>query len=212
MTKKQAIRGFIYTAGMMITALGINVLLRGKLGAGAWDTTIFNFSQLARITLGTASFITYVVILTFVMLYNKKIKYVAILIPIIGISVANDFWDIIVFANYYPSMLWLRFIFFVGGAIILTLGLSLMIVTNYPAMVFDELTLSFMRLLKINSFFKARIIIELIAILLAIIFGLLAAIGFGAVSYGSIFLAFLVGPMIELELYYLKRMFRPILT
>ena len=212
MTKKQGIRGFIYLSGMMITALGINVLLRGELGAGAWDTTIYNFSQLATITLGTASFIVYISILTFVILYNKKLKYVAILIPIIGISLANDFWDIIVFATFYPSMLWLRFLFFVGGAIILTMGLSLMIVTKYPAMVFDELTLSFMRLFKIDSFFKSRIIIELIAIVLAIGFGFMASIGFGAVSYGSLFLAFMVGPMIEVQLHLLKRLFKPILV
>jgi len=87
-----------------------------------------------------------------------------------------------------------------------------MIVTKYPAMVFDELTLSFMRLLRINSFFKARIIIELIAIILAIIFGFMASIGFGAVSYGSLFLAFMVGPMIELQLHMLKRLLKPILA
>jgi len=205
-TPQQLIRGFIYFLGIIITGLGINVLLRSALGAGAWDTVIYNLRSFANtvfqgnITLGTVSFFIYVLVLVFVMAYNKKLKFLIVFIPIFGISLAIDFWDLIVFGSYYPIEIWLRMIFYVLGALTLTLGLALMIVTRYPAMVFDELTLSMMKLLKINSFFKTRIIIELFAIFIAIIFGYLSNIGFGAVNFGSIILALIIGPMIEVQL------------
>ncbi len=64
-----------------------------------------------------------------------------------------------------------------------------------------------MKLLKIKSFFKTRILIELFAIVLATIFGFLAGIGFGAVSYGSLVLAVIIGPMIAFQIKITKRFF-----
>ncbi|MFH0766651.1 MAG: hypothetical protein ABII85_00020 [Bacillota bacterium] len=195
----------IYLAGMITTALGINIILRSSLGAGAWDTVTNNLSILAHISLGTASASVNIIILAFIMVYNKKIKFLFVLVPIIGIALAIDFWDIIVFDTFYPSHVLLKLLYFVGGTGILTLGLASMISTKYPAMVFDELTLSLMRLLKIPSFFKTRILIELFAIVLASIFGFLANVGFGAVNFGSLMLAIIIGPLIALHLKWLSK-------
>ena len=198
------LRVIIYISGILVTALGINVLLRSELGAGAWDTVTNNFSALTNITLGTASAIINITVLLIVLIYNKKIKYLAIIVPIFGIALAIDFWDIIVFGDLDISLLWLKFVFFILGAFILTLGLSLMIVTRFPAMVYDELTLSLMRLFKVKKFFNMRIAIELFAIMLATIFGFLAGIGFGAVNLGSFLLAVALGPIITIHLKWLN--------
>jgi len=205
-SKSHIIRAFIYFLGIIITGLGINVLLRSQLGAGAWDTVIYNlrsfFTNVLNInaTLGTVSFIIYVIILLIVIIYNKKLKYLFVFIPIFGISLAIDFWDLIVFGSYYPSEIWLRLIFYVLGIFILTLGLASIIFTKYPAMVFDELTILLMKVLKSKSFFKTRIIIELFAIVMATIFGFLSGISFGAVNFGSFVLALIIGPLIEFQL------------
>lgn len=202
--QKKALRISLYILGIMVTALGINVLLRSELGAGAWDTVTNNFSVLANITLGTASAIINITVLLFVLIYNKRFKYFLILIPIVGIAFAIDFWDIIVFKEFIIIELWLKFVFFIVGAFVLTLGLSLMIISKFPAMVYDELTISMMRMFKVKKFFNMRIAIELFAIALATLFGFLAGIGFGAVNLGSFILAIAIGPIITIHLGWLS--------
>ncbi|MFA7423213.1 MAG: hypothetical protein WCZ00_05700, partial [Acholeplasmataceae bacterium] len=61
--QKKSLRMSIYLLGIMITGLGINVLLRSTLGAGAWDTVTNNFSELVHISLGTASAIINITVL-----------------------------------------------------------------------------------------------------------------------------------------------------
>lgn len=216
-TTHQFIRGLIYLSGIITTGLGVNILLRSALGAGAWDTVLYNMRAFLEVrlnvfvTLGTISFVIYGIVLASVMFYHKKLKFLIVLIPIFGIALAIDFWDIIVFGDYYPSLLWIKIIFFLLGIFTLTLGLSLIIVTKYPAMVFDELTLIINKVLRLNSFFKARILVELFAIILATILGFLSYIGFGSVNIGSLLLAFLIGPMIELHLKYLDKLVKPLM-
>jgi len=195
----------VYLFGIILSALGVNVLLRSALGAGAWDTVTNNLSILASISLGTASALVNVVIMAFVVIYNKNAKFFLVSIPIVGIALAIDFWDIVVFSDFYPNLLWVRGLFYIGGLLVLTLGLAMMIVTKYPAMVFDELTLSLMRLFKSKSFFATRIGIELFAIVLATGFGFWAGIGFGAVNLGSLILALIIGPTIAFQLKWLNK-------
>jgi len=210
-TPKHLIRGIIYLLGILVTGLGVNILLRGALGAGAWDTVVYNlklfFNNILKvnITLGTVSFIIYAIVLAFVIIYNKKLKFLFVLIPIFGISLAIDFWDIVIFGSYYPTIIWIRLVLFILGIFTLTLGLSLIIVTKYPAMVFDELTLIMMKIFKSKSFFKTRIFIELFAIILASVLGFLSQMGFGAVNFGSFLLALIIGPMIEFQLKWLNK-------
>jgi len=204
---KDIVHGIIYFIAILLTGLGINAILRSTLGAGAWDTVTNNLSVLAHITLGMASAIVNILILGFLIIYWKQIKFLFVLVPIFGIALAIDFWDIIIFDQYYPNGLFLQSIFFFGGTLILTFGLAFMINTQYPAMVFDELTLALMKLLKIKSFFKTRILIELFAIFLATLFGFLAGIRFGAVSYGSLVLAIIIGPIIAFQIKITKRFF-----
>ncbi len=199
-----AIKVTAYIAGIVITALGINILLRSRLGAGAWDTVTNNLSVLASISLGMASAIINVTILLFIVIYNRNLKFFLILIPIVGIALSIDFWDIVVFKDFETSLIALRLFMFVFGAITLTLGLALMIATTYKAMVFDELTLSLMRLFRIKQFLTMRLIIELFAIGLATVFGFMAGIGFGAVNLGSFILAVTIGSLITLHLKWIK--------
>lgn len=206
------VKVIIYMAGVLLTALGINILLRSALGAGPWDTVTHNLGVFAGITLGTASLSINVVIMAFIILYNRKLKFLLVILPIIGIALAIDFWDIIVLADYYPGSWWLRSLFYFGGTFILTMGLALMVITRFPAMVFDELTLSLMRLFKIDSFFITRTIIELFAIALATVFGFAAGIGFGAVNVGSFILALILGPILGFQLTWLGRVFHTEIT
>lgn len=211
-TTNHVLRGLVYFLGIILTGLGVNVLLRSSLGAGAWDTVIYNLRAFFKnnlsidVTLGTVSFMIYLVVLSYVMWYYKKLKFLFVFIPMFGIALAIDFWDIIVLGTYLPQDMFIRVLFFVLGVFILTLGLSLIIVTKYPAMVFDELTMILMKVLHIKSFFQSRMYIELFAILLGTLFGFLSNIGFGAVNFGSFLLALIIGPMIQFQMKYLTKL------
>lgn len=218
MTPKQLLRGLLYLSGMLVTGLGVNVLLRSALGAGAWDTVNYNMRSFLnvifniQVTLGTVSFVVYAIVLGIVFGYHKQLKFLLVLVPIFGIALSIDFWDIVVIGNVYPEALWIRLILFGLGIIFLTLGLSLIITTQFPAMVFDELTLIVMKVLKLKSFFTARILIELFAIVLASILGFIGQIGFGSVNFGSFILALIIGPMIEMHLKYLTPLIKKIIA
>jgi uncharacterized membrane protein YczE len=208
MKKHHILKITIYISGILTIAFGINTLLTSKLGAGAWDTVANNFSILVNITLGTASAIVNVFVLLFVFSFRRKLKYLSILIPIFALAIAIDFWNLIIFKDILLTSFWIQLLFFLSGTVIITLGLALMVISTYPAMVYEELTLLLMKLLSVKQFFNMRIMIELFAIALAIVFGFLAGIGFGAVNLGSFILAIVIGPIISFHLHWLSKVFK----
>ena len=196
-----------YSVGVLITALGVITIIRSDLGAGAWDTVTYNLSALLNSTLGTASFITQSTIVLIIMAIRRKWSYLLIFIPIFGISLAIDFWDLVVFRDYYPTQLLVRFLFYSAGLFILTLGLSLMILTHFKAAVFDELMLLVMKIFNTDNVFFTRLGVELSAIVIGSVIGFIAGIGFGAVNVGSFILAVILPPVLALQLSWLKPLF-----
>jgi uncharacterized protein len=204
--KNNRITIMLYILGFVMTALGINLLLRSKLGAGPWDAVTFNLSALSNLTLGVSSGLINIALMVFIILSNKNLKYLLLVIPIVSTSIAIDFWDLVVFKDYYPLVFIVRLSYFLGGTYIITLGLAIIFSTGFIAMIFEELTRTLMDVYRIRPFFKARIVIETFAIVSAIILGLIAKIGLGAISYGTIFLALFIGPVITLNLRWIAKM------
>ncbi len=202
--KMNLLRIILYGLGLFVTAFGIILIIRTNLGAGPWDTVNYNLHVLTGITIGTASFLINTSIVVFVVLYNKNPKFFISMIPVLSLSLFIDFWDILIFGTYYPTGLIWRLFLIVLGAFILTFGLALVVMTRYPAMVFEELTFVVMRMFKTKSFLIARIFIETLAITIATILGFTASIGFGAVGPASIIMAALIGPMVSFHARYMS--------
>lgn len=203
--KKHSIYSILYLLGFLITGLGVVLLLRSNFGAGPWDTTVYNLSALINSSLGQASALINGSIVIFVTLVNKKTRYIFVVIPIAGIALSLDFWDLLVLPDFHPVTILGRSVTFLSGVFIITLGLGLVYITRYPAMVFEEFTFALMKLFKTKNFFTTRIFIETLAIVLALIFGFMAGIGFGQVNVGSIVLALTIGPFIALQIKWLSR-------
>lgn len=203
--KETALRLIFYVGGFFTAAAGITTILRSDLGAGAWDTVTNNLSVLADITLGMASMSINLTIMVLIILYRKRPRFLFMVVPILMIGAFIDLWDLVIYGDYVPEGLGLRLLFYLLGTGLLTFGLSLSIVSGYPAMVFDELTLMIMDVFNSESFFKSRLAIELFAIVLASGLGFLAEIGFGAVNFGSFILALILPPIMGRELEGLRR-------
>lgn len=195
------VRIMMYLLGMFIAGGGVNLILRSTIGAGSWDAVNDHSRILFGITLGTASLITNFTILTFILIYRKNLKYLIVIIPIFGIATMMDIWDIVILNDINPTGLFEQILWFILGSTLLPFGLSLMITTKFPSMVYDEMTFAFMDILHINNFLKVRVGVELLAVLIAITQGLIIGIGLGSVSIGTVILAITIGPMID---YFIK--------
>ena len=116
-----------------------------------------------------------------------------------------DFFNEIVFVDFAVTTLLNRTALYIVGLFALPFGGALLIISTYPAGVFDELMLLIMKLAKSNKMTKIRVIMELTAVSLAIIFGLLAGIGFGMVNIGTLIFSLSVGVLIKLYLKLFER-------
>ena len=116
-----------------------------------------------------------------------------------------------------PSSLPIQFVWAILGALILPFALTLVIASNFPAFVFDELMIMIQDIFKTKGVGGVRIGIEVFAVVLAIIFWFIADveidpndvsgadIGLGSVSYGTFIFAFTIGPLIQLYLKVLEK-------
>jgi uncharacterized membrane protein YczE len=201
---KQIVRripeGFLYAAGLMTAALGVNLFFLSSLGAGAWDTVSFALSKALPITVGTAAFVIQGMLALLVVWHHKQWKYLVVWIPIALGGAAIDFWDLIVFTGNDPTSMILRMGLFVLAAFVITFGLAMIVTTGFPATVFEELTKIGMKQFRVASFFKIRIVIELFALALASAIGLWSGIGWGKVNVGSLLLAVAIGPLIQWQM------------
>jgi uncharacterized membrane protein YczE len=191
-----------YLGGFFVVSLGVVFMLRGNLGAGAWDTVTYNLraflqSRGSGITLGLTSMTITLTLFVIVMAYQRKWQLVFMLIPIGIMGSFIDFWDIIVFGSYIPTTFLIQLLFSVIGGVFIPLGLALIISSHFPAFVFDELTIAVMKLFRTKNLTVVRLGIEFTGISLGILFGFLAGIGFGAVNVGSIIMAIILPPMLH---------------
>ncbi len=203
-----------YLSGFFFIGLSVILLLRAELGAGAWDTVNYNFQAIfPGLTLGMCSFIFSGTIWAIVLLYRRKLKFLMMIIPIIFVSLSIDLWDIVILGDLMPNGLFQQFTWAIVGALGLPFALALILSSNFPAFVFDELMLMLKDIFKTKNVAGVRIGIEIFAVVLAIIFWIIAGvemnpedvsgadIGLGAVSYGTFILALTIGPLIQ---FYLK--------
>ncbi len=195
-----------YLLGFIVLGLGVNVMKASTLGAGAWDTVTINIRDffvlnlgINWITLGMISFSVSILIMVIVMSYRKKWKFVLMLIPMVLVALSIDFWNIVVFKNQEWSIVWLQYVFYIVGTIILPLGLTFIVKSSFPAFVFDELMLMFVDILHAKRITFIRLAIEFTGIAIGALFGFLTYYHldqtFGAVNLGSFVFAFTLSPI-----------------
>jgi len=195
----------LYFLGVFILALGATISVSSHLGAGPWDTVSKNLSYLLGTELGYASGAISTILMLIVITYTKNWRLFGMVLPIIFVSGAILMWDYTIFNHFTPETWVLRGIFYTIGVLLIPLGLSLIITSNFPAFVFDELMIMFMNIFKTDNVIWIRVGIELLGITLGTFIGFQAGVRFGAVGPGSIVMAAMIGPLIGFYLKALKR-------
>lgn len=203
-----------YLLGFFILGLSVNIIKASTLGAGAWDTVFINLYSLFKvkgnswITLGMLSFGMSFIIMLIVCSYRRKWSYLFMIIPVIGVALCIDFWNILIFKDRVATQLIYQIIFFIIGVFSLPFGLSMIVKSKFTAYVFDELMLMFVKITKAKKITYVRLVIEFIGISIGIIIGYYAHYiydgTFGAVNIGSVVMTFTISPIMAVYFKLLK--------
>jgi uncharacterized membrane protein YczE len=198
-----------YVGGFFVLGLGVNIMKASTLGNGAWDTVTINgrafFQQNVGwewVTLGMMSLVVSLILFAIVLLYRRELRYLFMLVPVLLVALFIDFWNIVVFQDrLMQTSIW-QVLFYVTGVFTLPLGLTLIIKSGFPAFVFDEIMMMFVRITKAKTITFVRLGIELTGIAIGTLFGYLtffAAEGhFGAVDVGSFVFTLVLAPIMGL--------------
>jgi len=204
-SKKKSNIGF-YLAGFLILGFAVNTMKASALGNGAWDTVTINVRDFLNmnigwtwVSMGMVSFTVSVIIMAIVISYRKKLRYLYMLLPIFLVALSIDFWNFTLFQDRQAQTLTFQVIFYITGALLLPLGLTMIVKSKFPAFVFDELMLMLVKVTKAKKITYVRLAIELFGISIGAIFGYLTYYhinqSFGAVDIGSFILTIILSPI-----------------
>ncbi len=200
-----------YILGMLFIAIGVSLMLKSDLGNSSWDTLHYSMEHLFNITFGTAMIIVAFTCTVMVIILNKDMKYILMAIPTIIVGPLVDLSNYVVQVNVIPDMLLLQILFFTLGVSLLPLGGAFLLISTYPAGVFDEFNLAIVRKLKLKSLVQTRVIMELTVVITAAFLGYLSGFNFnddlkfGKIGVGTIIFAFLVGAFLKTYLKLFER-------
>ncbi len=195
----------IYISGSIIISFAVVMMKKSNLGLSSWDSLHFSLHALTGISFGTAVILVATVFLIFVTVMNKHIKYILMFIPIIFVGYVIDIFDLYVFINFMPHDIIIIILTYLVGLILLPFGGSLLIISTFPAGVFDEAMLTFMRLFKTDKLVLVRSSMEVSAVISAIIIGSIAGVGFGMVNVGTLIFSLSIGVLVKIYLKLFER-------
>ncbi len=187
----------IYLIGAVVISFGVIMMFRSDAGSSSWDTLHFSLHSLTGITIGEATIYVALTFTLMVVIGNKDLKYLGMAIPIFLVGILIDFFDLYVLLNFYPEDAIIKNLSYLIGLLLLPLGGSLLIISTFPAGVFDEFMIIVMRIFKTDKLVRIRVIIELSIVGLAIILGFMAGIDFGKVSWGTLVFSLSVGLLLK---------------
>jgi len=191
-------RNFVlYLFGMVAISFGVVMMLRSNLGLSTWDTLHDSLHNAFGITMGTATIVIATMFTIAVVLLNKHWKYVLMGIPIFIVGILIDVINLHLLVDFSTNTMFQQIASYAIGLIILPLGGSLLIISTFPAGVFDEFNLAVMKVLKTNKLILIRVIMELTAVTVALLINLLSGNGIGAMNIGTLIFAVSVGYILK---------------
>lgn len=195
-----------YILGMTFIAIGVSFMLKSDIGNSSWDTLHWSMQHLFGITFGTATIIVATIFLILVVILNNNLKYILMAIPIFVVGPLIDITNGLLAIEAVPGLLIYKILYFIAGLTLLPLGGALLLISTYPAGVFDEFNMVVVRKLKLKSLVPTRVIMELTAVMVAAVLGYFAGFTFehyifGKIGIGTIIFAIFVGVFLK---FYLK--------
>ncbi len=195
----------LYFLGCLTIALALNFVIRSHLGTSSWDTLHVAIALTTPLTIGMATIVVAGTSMLIVVIMNRSLKFLAMAIPIALVGFLIDFFNEIVFLGFHPEALVIRGILFVLALLMLPLGGAFLVLSTYPAGVFEELMFSLMRFFKTNRLIYVRIALDSFALGVALFLTLTFDRSIGSLQWGTILFILAVGPLLNRYLLFFRR-------
>lgn len=189
-----------YFAGMLAIAFGVVFMLRSNIGLSSWDTLHYSMSFLFNIKIGTAMIIVTGVFTLALIILNKNPKFVVSGLPVLIVGPLINYLNYDLLVDLSANGFVERILFYIIGIGLLPLGGAFLLASTFPGGIFDEFMMVVARKLKTDKIVLIRVIMEVSAVLTALIFGLIAHIGIGQINIGTLIFTFAVGALVKLYL------------
>jgi len=188
--KNKMIIGLFYIIGLSFLALGISVMILADLGAGAWDAMYVGLSEHTGLSVGTWILLVGIFLILLNSLILKKMPEFLSVITILIIGSLIDFWLIVVFASFSPEDFALRVLMFIGAILIIALGISSYLQSNFARNPMDTLMMA-IQYRTGRSLAFSKTVMEVTVLIIALLLG-------GPIGVGTFIVTFSIGPLIQL--------------
>lgn len=182
--------GLFYIVGLSFLALGISVMILADLGAGAWDAMYVGLSDHTGLSVGTWILLIGIFLILLNSVILKKMPEFLSVITILIIGSLIDFWLIVVFASFSPEDFALRVIMFIGAILIIALGISSYLQSNFARNPMDTLMMA-IQYRTGRSLAFSKTVMEVTVLIIALLLG-------GPIGVGTFIVTFSIGPLIQL--------------
>lgn len=195
-----------YIIGNFVVTFGAVLMIRSAFGPAPFDVLFVHLKLTTPLTMGIAAFLFQGTLIIFIALMRHSLKYLGSFAALLVGSIALDFWDLLVFADFMPDGFWLRVLVYFAGIYFLTLGLGITATTNLATVSFDELMYLIMDWFHTKKVVVIRFFIEFSGIVLGVIVGFIGGIGFGEATLASVIVALLLPFLLQQQLSMLARL------
>ncbi len=186
-----------YLLGAILISFSVVMMIKSEVGLSSWDTLHYSLFLLTGMSVGVATIYVAMTFTAMVIIINKEIKYLGMTVPIVLVGFLINLFNDVVFIDFIPSTYIIQVLTYILGLSVLPFGGALLIISTFPAGVFDEFMLSLMRLFKSNKLVLIRVIMEISAVTLAIVLSSIAGEGFGMVNIGTLIFSLTVGIFVK---------------
>ncbi|MFP4286822.1 MAG: YczE/YyaS/YitT family protein [Candidatus Izemoplasmataceae bacterium] len=194
-----------YLLGCLAIALGVALVVRSELGTSPYDTLHVAIYETTPLTIGQATVLVALITTFMVMILQRHYKYLFMAIPIFMVGAFIDLFDVVLLKNFYPDAFMIKVMLFLSSLLLLPLGGALLILSTYPAGVFDELMIALMRVFKTKHMIKLRILIDISFLLLALALTLSINRNIGSLQIGTFIFIVSIGPLLKQYLKLFRR-------
>lgn len=179
----------IYSAGLLVSSLGLALIIKSNLGAGPGDSIAVGLSYHTPVTVGTFMIIAFTILLIVNAILEKKRPQYESLIPSIIRGRTLDFFLYGTLENVNPDAWYSQAGIFALGILATAVGISFYLRTPFPRIPLDH----FMMVMNNRTNQSKGVVRNLME-------GAMALTGYflgGPVGIGTVMVVFLLGPLIQ---------------
>ncbi|USK35226.1 hypothetical protein LIT25_07970 [Bacillus sp. F19] len=182
-------RALFFITGLLILTLGVALIIKSGLGASSWDALAVGESNMFGLTVGTCIFINGIALIFINAFLLKKKPELLAAASILLIGALIDFWLLVVFKHYSPTVLFFQASSLIAGILSMGVGVAIYLQAKFPASPMDTLMVAIHTRFGLNLR-NSRIISEAFALLLAFIFQ-------GAIGIGTFIVTLTLGFVVQ---------------